>query len=236
MLDDIFGPARLLRDADTYYCGSKRNRTARSAPKVSDEIKHLGQPIVPSESIFGWTWCGNTDGSSKTVGVVVRSYIAEIVTLAMDPDHKLKPYEQQTLDSFYMRDASGQRRLVFRYFWFRWLGHETLVTVKLFDRLWPCHQQIYPTTGAPARPGEGEPCGQARYCENCAKVLRLLGQSWDVRVWTDYINMWLRTIIAKWTQTADANTIEWPLCKQEHVHECSACCQHSYRRAGSAGA
>ena len=226
-LDGLFSERLLVDRSSTHYEASQRRRTVRTIPTIRDTQAELqfALPVPNKAPIDGWTWRGNHDGSFGALKTTIRSHIVVLVEQAMDPEHVFNEFEKQTLESLRMRNERGEERWVSRHFYSRWLGHDPGSPVAaVMEEMWPCAGQIYASTGMNAATGRGEPCGKSRYCQNCSKVIGMLGQSWDVRTMTDYLAAWLMKVVMTWTDAPGAQEIHWPAFDKSLCHDCSSNC------------
>ena len=96
---------------------------------------------------------------------------------------------------------------------------------EVMERKFPCLQNIYPTVGCAAEPGEGEPCGATRYCENCEQCLMYIGQAWEMHAMEDALLNWFRRAVMHWGMVEDAADKFFVL-DPAKVHRCGSNCPH----------
>ena len=227
VLDDMYGAGADVLSHERYG-GFKRHRVARVSPQLP-----AGVPVAArctkcdnKQTIDGWTWKGNTDGSNSFCDTVLRKHVTVNMEKLYTGD-TIETWAKAGLENMKMvHEVTGEERYISREFWLRWMGHEPDTPIwDALQEVLPCSSFHIPSTGESATeqsPG-AEACGKHLYCDNCTRALGLVALSWEIKGMSDYVTAWLETVVARnlmQQQTVDVTP------KERLVHHCGETCSH----------
>ena len=233
-LNSILGASFTTRP--THYQGPASQKHVRTNPQLQqNDLKVHWKPIDPKQSIDGWVWQGNAVGAEMpTTGDNLQYDLHDDIvnaagTRLFDPS-LLSNYQKDALQSWVMQHMSTkEERMLSRKMWLHIFGVMNSPFLAAADSVFPCHGTMVQLSGTPAAAGSptGKPCGDLRYCQQCAKVLKLLSRGWHVALKGDIIVGLLKKGIARWTD--DKQSEGWWQAGHSEAHDCSSSCplQHN---------
>ena len=224
-VDRLFGKPFVSNPSS--YHAANRARNLRTSPKGLI-VKKYHHPIDPFAAVGSWQWCGNAGSDEKYPLVTLRSFIVTLIEVKLFGSRDLEPYEELTLKRCMMEHVeTKETAYISRAFWLLWLGFDKTPISGITTKLFPCLVNIDTASGAVAMQGASgtSACGKDRYCNNCERVMQMLGQAWHVQSMTDVAVAWLDRIAAAHC-SGDA-TVVWPGRPDESPHVCGPSCAHN---------
>ena len=138
------------------------------------------------------------------------------------------PAETELMESLTAQHTqSGEHRYLNREWWMQQYGILGQTPLPSFykSRL-PCHGETYAITGLPGKGAAVVPCGKARYCENCERLILQLDQGYNFPMMANAVINILTKAVGFWKRGGDiaafARVDGW-----DRRHTCGPGCVHN---------
>lgn len=122
-------------------------------------------------------------------GTIAPSMVAKLLVMKLFKERPLRKEEEDMLRAVSVNGAGGTTSSIGRSRFLSLYGYLGTPAEGLLDSMWPCAENVYPTTGAAAT-GKSKvtsPCGQKRFCKPCEKLFAAIDQSYPTYVVSDVL-------------------------------------------------
>ena len=171
-----------------------------------------------SEKVYEWA-SENDSLGTKAINMLAAHLFKERPLTAAE--NKLKE------DLLAEHKDTGETRYLGRDWWLHQYGLLGPTPLPSYYKCkMPCYGQIIEVTGLAGKGNSAQPCGRARYCENCEKVIQQLDQGYHFIVLVNGTTNIITRALGLWRRGSDG--AEWTRPENwDRRHQCGISCPHN---------